>query len=199
MWFAANGLFSPSPASRHRPSALHPDGAWGRCPQTDRRLAVADSLGCAGRNVCVSDRECAETPRDVAAKMMTIASTSITVRDIDPAGKSWLEREARQVGVSVEEFMRRMIHEKREKAESRPRPSEAFARCSGSGTGLNSRPGRLTAIGRCRSPHRIDSDRPPCVANRHERRLRDDAAHAGTGHSSLPGLDRGRRPRALRH
>lgn len=41
-------------------------------------------------------------------------STSITVRDIDPAGKSWLKR-SRHVGVSMEEFVRRMIHEKREK------------------------------------------------------------------------------------
>ncbi|MCY3840153.1 MAG: hypothetical protein OXH09_16140 [Gammaproteobacteria bacterium] len=55
-------------------------------------------------------------------------STSITVRDIDPADKSWLKREARLVGVSMEEFVRRIIHEKRVETESRPRPSEAFAR-----------------------------------------------------------------------
>ncbi|MCY3810943.1 MAG: hypothetical protein OXH15_04010 [Gammaproteobacteria bacterium] len=63
-------------------------------------------------------------------------STSITVRDIDPADKSWLRREARQVGVSMEEFVRRMIHEKREKTESRPRPSEAFARHFGERHGV---------------------------------------------------------------
>ena len=63
-------------------------------------------------------------------------STSITVRDIDPADKSWLKREARQVGVSMEEFVRRMIHEKREKTESRPRPSEAFARHFGERHGV---------------------------------------------------------------
>ena len=45
--------------------------------------------------------------------------TSITVRDIDPGDKSWLKREARQVGVSMEE---------RTTTECRPRPSEAFAR-----------------------------------------------------------------------
>lgn len=55
-------------------------------------------------------------------------STSITVRDIEPADKSWLKREARQAGVSMEEFVRRMIHEKREKTKGRPLPSEAFAR-----------------------------------------------------------------------
>ena len=30
-------------------------------------------------------------------------STSLTVRDIDPADKSWLKHEARQVGVSMED------------------------------------------------------------------------------------------------
>ena len=55
-------------------------------------------------------------------------SSSITVRDIDPADKSWLKREARQVGVSMEEFVRRLIQEKRTKTERRPKPSEAFAR-----------------------------------------------------------------------
>ena len=45
--------------------------------------------------------------------------SSITIRDIDPGGKSWLEREARQVGVSMEE---------RTTTECRSTPSEAFAR-----------------------------------------------------------------------
>ena len=36
--------------------------------------------------------------------------TSITVRDIDPGDKSWLRREARQTGVSMEELVRRLIH-----------------------------------------------------------------------------------------
>ena len=36
-------------------------------------------------------------------------STSLTVRDIDPADNFWLKREARQVGVSMEEFVRRLI------------------------------------------------------------------------------------------
>ena len=35
--------------------------------------------------------------------------TSITVRDIDPGEKSCLRREARQVGVSMEELVRRQI------------------------------------------------------------------------------------------
>ena len=69
-------------------------------------------------------------------------SRSITVRDIDPADKSWLKREARQVGVSMEEFVRRMIHEKRKKTENRPKPSPAT---SGSDTASNSRPAALPA------------------------------------------------------
>ena len=54
--------------------------------------------------------------------------STITVRDIDPADKSWLKREARHVGVSMEEFVRRLIREKRVKTERRPKPSEAFER-----------------------------------------------------------------------
>ncbi len=54
--------------------------------------------------------------------------SSITVRDIDPGDRSWLRREARRVGVSMEELVRRLIREKREKNERRPKPSEVFAR-----------------------------------------------------------------------
>jgi len=63
-------------------------------------------------------------------------STSLTVRDIDPADKSWLRREARHVGVSMEEFVRRLIHEKRTRTERRPKPSEAFARHFGEQHGV---------------------------------------------------------------
>ncbi len=63
-------------------------------------------------------------------------STSITVRDIDPGDKSWLRREARQIGVSMEELVRRLIHEKRTRAEARPKPSEAFARHFGEKHGV---------------------------------------------------------------
>ena len=62
--------------------------------------------------------------------------TSITVRDIDPGDKSWLRREARQTGVSMEELVRRLIHEKRTKTERRPQPSEAFARYFGEDHGV---------------------------------------------------------------
>ena len=53
-------------------------------------------------------------------------SSTVTVRDIDPGDKSWLKCEARRCGVSMEELVRRLIHEHREKAEGRTKPSEAF-------------------------------------------------------------------------
>ena len=62
--------------------------------------------------------------------------SSITVRNIDPRDKSWLKREAREVGVSMEELVRRLIHEKRTKTERRPTPSEAFARHFGEEHGI---------------------------------------------------------------
>ena len=63
-------------------------------------------------------------------------STSLTVRDIDPADKSWLRREARHVGVSMEEFVCRLIREKRTRTERRPKPSEALARHFGERHGV---------------------------------------------------------------
>ena len=62
--------------------------------------------------------------------------TSITVRDINPGDKSWLRRESRQTGVSMEELVRRLIHEKRTKSERRLKPSEAFARHFGEDHGV---------------------------------------------------------------
>jgi len=62
--------------------------------------------------------------------------TSITVRDIDSGNKSWLRREARQGGVSMEELVRRLIHEKRTKTERRPKPSEAFVQHFGKARGV---------------------------------------------------------------
>ena len=63
-------------------------------------------------------------------------STSIIVRGIDPEDKSWLRREARLAGVSMEELVRRLIRETRAKRERRPKPSEAFARYFGEEHGV---------------------------------------------------------------
>ena len=57
-------------------------------------------------------------------------SSTVTVRNIDPGDKSWLRREARHAGVSMEEFVRRLIREKR--AAGQPaKPSAAFKRYFG--------------------------------------------------------------------
>ena len=53
--------------------------------------------------------------------------TTITVRDIDPGDKVWLQTEAAQRGLSMEAFVRQLIHEKRERARWREKPSEVFA------------------------------------------------------------------------
>ena len=61
---------------------------------------------------------------------------SITVRDIDPGDMSWLRREARRIGVSMEELVHRLIHEKRTKIARGLKPSEAFARHFGEEHGV---------------------------------------------------------------
>lgn len=58
-------------------------------------------------------------------------SFTIVVRDIDPGDKSWLEREAGRTGMSIEEFVRCLVREKRAKTERSMKPSEAFARFFG--------------------------------------------------------------------
>ena len=63
-------------------------------------------------------------------------NTSITFRDIGPGDKFWLRCEARQIGVSMEELVRRLIHEKRTKTERCLKPSEAFARYLGEKHGV---------------------------------------------------------------
>ena len=69
--------------------------------------------------------------------------STVTVCDPGPGDKSRLgqrqlyfpatrlEREARRLGVSIEEFIRRLIREEHERSESHPKPSEAFSRYSG--------------------------------------------------------------------
>lgn len=63
-------------------------------------------------------------------------SSTITVRDIDPRDKAWVQREARLVGISMEEFVRRIIHEKHAKAKLRTKPSDAFRHYFGPNHGV---------------------------------------------------------------
>lgn len=69
-------------------------------------------------------------------------STMITIRDMEPADKAWLRREARRVGVSTEEFARRLIRERRRKAEKRENLSEIFRRHFGPEHGVELPPRR---------------------------------------------------------
>ena len=70
--------------------------------------------------------------------------SSITVRDIDPRDKSWLKREARQVGVSMEEFVRRLIRENRTKTEAVRSFRAAFR---GGARGRSAAPGEFRNTG----------------------------------------------------
>ena len=63
-------------------------------------------------------------------------NSAITVRDIDPGDKAWLKRQARHVGISMEEFVRRLIREKRVNSERRAKPSETFQRYFGTEHGV---------------------------------------------------------------
>ena len=53
-------------------------------------------------------------------------SSTNTVRDIDPNDRAWVRREACLADISMEEFVRRIIREKRAKAGCRAKPSDAF-------------------------------------------------------------------------
>ena len=66
-------------------------------------------------------------------------NSTITVRGIDSRDKVWLKREARQVGVSMEEFVRPLIREKHN-SERCAKPSEAFERYFGTEHGIESLP-----------------------------------------------------------
>jgi hypothetical protein len=64
-------------------------------------------------------------------------SSTITVRDIDAGDKAWLKYEARRRGVSMEELVRRLIHERRERTQRNSSPSEAFKRYFGPQHGVD--------------------------------------------------------------
>ena len=56
-----------------------------------------------------------------------MSSVTIVSR-IDPGDKSWLKREARRAGVSMAQFVRLLVREKRERTERREKPSDVFRR-----------------------------------------------------------------------
>ncbi len=63
-------------------------------------------------------------------------SSVITVRDIDPGDRAWLRHEASHAGLSMSQYVRRLIREKREEVERRRKPSEAFRRYFGAEHGI---------------------------------------------------------------
>ena len=62
--------------------------------------------------------------------------STITVRGIDSGDKAWLRRESRRAGISMEEFVRRLLREKREEEERCARPSQVFRRYFGAQHGI---------------------------------------------------------------
>ena len=55
----------------------------------------------------------------------------ITVRGLDEREKSWLKAEAAEAGISMEEFVRRMIRREREERSRRESVSDIFRRYFG--------------------------------------------------------------------
>ena len=58
-------------------------------------------------------------------------NSTITVRDIDPSDKAWLQAEAKRAGLSMESYVRKMIEERRAKMQQKEKPSEIFKRYFG--------------------------------------------------------------------
>ena len=65
------------------------------------------------------------------------SKTTITVRDINPVDKAWLQREAAHRGMSMEAFVRQLIHEKRQRVQQREAPSSVFSRFFGQRCGAD--------------------------------------------------------------
>ena len=64
-------------------------------------------------------------------------SSTITIRDIDPSDKSWLQAEAKRVGLSMESYVRKIIEERHAKTQRKEKPSEVFNRYFGPENGVD--------------------------------------------------------------
>lgn len=62
--------------------------------------------------------------------------TTITVRDIDPGDKAWLQAEAKRLGLSMEAYVRKLIGDQRAVSETKEKPSEVFRRYFGPENGV---------------------------------------------------------------
>jgi plasmid stability protein len=61
----------------------------------------------------------------------------LTVRQIDRADKEWLQNEAARQQLSMEELVRRLIHEKRQQSTEQSRPSDIVRRHFGPNGGID--------------------------------------------------------------
>jgi len=61
----------------------------------------------------------------------------ITVRGLNPSEKSWLKAEAREAGISMEEFVRRMIRRQREQNSRAESVADLFLRHFGPEHGVD--------------------------------------------------------------
>ena len=64
-------------------------------------------------------------------------SSTITVRDIDPSDKAWLQSEAKHIDSSMESYVRKMIEERRAKTQQKEKPSEVFKQYFGAENGVD--------------------------------------------------------------
>lgn len=62
--------------------------------------------------------------------------TTITVRDIDPGDKAWLQAEAKRLGLSMEAYVRKLIGDQRAVSETQEKPSEVARRLFGPENGV---------------------------------------------------------------
>ena len=62
--------------------------------------------------------------------------STITVRNLPPDDKSWLQREARLLGLSMEALVRRIIRDRREQTQKGTAPSDVARRYFGPSHGI---------------------------------------------------------------
>lgn len=69
--------------------------------------------------------------------MVNVAEySSITIRDVDLEDKIWLQDQASQLGISMSEFVRRLIRDNRRRTEHHLQPSKVFAENFGEKRGV---------------------------------------------------------------
>ena len=62
--------------------------------------------------------------------------SAITVRGLNEAERTWLKAEAKDAGISMEEFVRRMIRRQREESTRKESVTDIWLRCFGPENGV---------------------------------------------------------------